>query len=103
IFIVLIGVPMFFLFYRAPTCFDARQNGDEAGVDCGGSCQLLCGAESLPLLTKGDPRVLTLATSTYQVVALIGNANATAEIYRARYALKLYSASSSIPVKVIEG
>src|SRR3989344_4615263 len=103
IVVVLIGVPMFFLFYRAPTCFDARQNGDEAGVDCGGGCQLLCSAESLPLLVKGDARVLTLATSTYQVVALVGNANASAEIYRAGYTLRLYSASSTISVKVVEG
>lgn len=29
-------------FTAAPTCFDGTQNGDEAGVDCGGSCALLC-------------------------------------------------------------
>jgi len=27
----------------APTCFDGVQNGDETGVDCGGSCPDLCG------------------------------------------------------------
>jgi vancomycin resistance protein YoaR len=26
----------------APTCSDATQNGDEAGVDCGGSCANVC-------------------------------------------------------------
>ncbi|OGI92612.1 hypothetical protein A2933_00580 [Candidatus Nomurabacteria bacterium RIFCSPLOWO2_01_FULL_46_18] len=103
IVVVLIGVPMFLLFYRAPTCFDVRQNGDEAGVDCGGSCQLLCTSDSLPLILKGDPRVLTLATSTYQVVALVENSNSTAEIPRAGYIIKVYDASSAVPVKVFEG
>jgi len=78
-------------------------NGDETGVDCGGSCQLLCRTESLPLLLQGDPRVLSLATSTFQVVALVKNSNSSAEIYRARYVLKIYDTQSLVPVKVISG
>ena len=101
--IVIIGLPSFFIFYRTPSCADSVMNGDETGVDCGGSCQLICNAESLPLIIKGDPRVLTIATSTYEVVALLENPNTTAEIYRAQYTLRLYNPESSIPVKVIEG
>jgi hypothetical protein len=82
---------------------DAKMNGDETGVDCGGSCQRLCNAESLPLVLKGDPRILTIATSTYEVVALLDNPNQSAEIYKASYTLKLYDAKSAIPVKLIEG
>ena len=26
----------------APTCFDKLQNGQETGIDCGGTCQLKC-------------------------------------------------------------
>lgn len=100
---VLVGVPFFFLIYQAPTCSDGAKNGDETGVDCGGSCQRLCNAESLPLILKGDPRVLTIASSTYEVVALIENPNQSAEIYKAEYSLKLYGVESAIPVKVIEG
>ena len=100
---VLIGVPTFFLFYRAPTCFDMKQNGDETGIDCGGSCQLLCKAESLPLITKGDPRVLPVGNSTYAVVALVENPNSGAEIYRAGYTLKIYDAVGIIPLKEISG
>lgn len=99
----LIGLPLFLIFYKAPTCFDGKMNGDERGIDCGGSCQLLCSAESLSLLTKGDPRVLTLAPNTYQVVAMIENANSDAEVYKAGYILRVYDAESSIPVRVIEG
>lgn len=106
--IILVGVPFFFLLYDRPSCSDGRQNGDEAGIDCGGSCQKLCSAESLPILLKGDPRVLFLAESAtssraYEVVALLENPNQDAEIYRAKYTIKVYDAVSAIPVKLIEG
>jgi len=100
--VVLIGMPVFFLFYRTPTCFDGKQNGDEAGIDCGGSCQLLCTAQSLPLILKGDPRVLELGSGIYEVVAIVENPNVTAEILRARYTLKLFEESSSTAVRSIE-
>ena len=100
---VLTGAPLFFLFYRSPTCFDNKQNGDEVGTDCGGSCQLLCTAQSLPLILKGDPRVLEIEDNTFEIVALIENPNASGEIYRAGYTLKLYNALSTIPLRVVEG
>ncbi|MFH1473052.1 MAG: hypothetical protein ABIF06_01390 [bacterium] len=103
VLILLIGVPLFFLFYRAPTCDDGKRNGDETGVDCGGSCQLLCAVESLPPVQSGDPQVLTVATSTYEVVALFDNPNTEAEVYRAGYTIKLYESANSVPVKTIEG
>lgn len=101
--VVFVGAPAYFLFYRAPTCFDGRQNGNEAGVDCGGSCQLLCTTESLPLILRGDPRVLSIAPGVFEVVAVVENPNASADIYRARYILRLYDASRALPVKIIEG
>lgn len=101
--IVLVGVPFFFLFYQKPTCADSVMNGDETGVDCGGSCQRLCSAESLPLLLKGDPQVLVVASSTYEVIALLENPNQSAEIYKAQYSIKLYGTESAIPVKTLEG
>lgn len=100
---VVLGVPMYFLFYRAPTCFDGVQNSGEDGVDCGGSCQLLCTADSLPLITRGDPRVIGVVPGVYEVVALVENPNPSGEVIRARYTFKLYSSSSAVPVKTIEG
>ncbi|MDO8728940.1 MAG: VWA domain-containing protein [bacterium] len=100
--IILIGVPGFFIFYRAPTCNDLKQNGDETGIDCGGSCQLLCTAQSLPLIQTGDPRVLDLGQGIYEIVAIIENSNVTAEILHARYTMKLFEESSSVPIRIIE-
>jgi len=90
ILLVFIGIPTFFLFYKDSTCFDSKQNGDETGVDCGGSCQLLCTIESLPLILKGDPRVLNVTGNIFEVVALVENPNTSGEIYRAKYIFKLY-------------
>lgn len=101
--IVLVGLPAYFFFYQTPTCSDGVMNSDETGVDCGGSCQHLCSAESLPLIMRGDPRILMIATSTYEVVAVLENPNPAAEIYRAQYTLKLFDLTSALPVKVIEG
>ncbi|MDO8569451.1 MAG: VWA domain-containing protein [bacterium] len=100
--IILIGVPGFFIFYRAPTCNDLKQNGDETGVDCGGSCQLLCTAQSLPLIQKGDPRVLDLGQGIYEIAAIVENPNVAAEILHARYTIKLFEESSPVPIRIIE-
>lgn len=101
--IVLVGVPVFFLVYQAPTCFDGKQNGGETGLDCGGSCRLLCTAESLPLILNGDPRILKIADNTFEIVISIDNTNIDGEIYRAGYTFKIYSASEAVPLKIIEG
>lgn len=100
--LVLLGFPTFFLFYKEPTCSDQKKNGDEVGVDCGGSCEKLCLAQSLPLLLKGDPRVLEISPGVYQVVAVVENPNVSAEVRRARYSLKLFQPPSAVPLTVIE-
>lgn len=100
---VIIFIPLLFFFRTEPTCFDNKQNGDEAGVDCGGSCSTLCGAQSLPLVLKGDPRVLAIASTTYEVVAYVQNPNPTGKVMEASYTFKLYEASSTIPVRTIMG
>lgn len=98
---VLVGVPGFFLFYQAPTCFDGKHNGGEIGVDCGGDCQLLCTTESFPLVTKGDPRILEIAPGIFEVVALVENPNPSGEVLRARYIMTLYTRSEENPLKFL--
>ena len=43
------------VFYEAPTCFDGKRNGTEEGVDCGGSCDLICSfsAADIEILADG--------------------------------------------------
>lgn len=101
--IILVGIPSFLIFYRAPTCFDGKLNGSETGVDCGGSCQLLCSAESLPIISRGDPQVLRVSPGRFSVVALLENPNADGEILSAEYTIKIYGPSQTTPLATIDG
>ncbi len=101
--VVLVGVPLYYLFYNEPSCNDGKLNRDEAGIDCGGSCQRLCSAESLPLIVRGDPRILSIALNVYEVDILLENPNASAEIYRAYYTIRLYALDTVEPIKIITG
>lgn len=41
--VMLLGIFVYFAFIKAPeTCFDSKQNQNEAGVDCGGVCTAMC-------------------------------------------------------------
>ena len=99
--LVLVLLPLYYFFYRAPTCSDGKINGDETGLDCGGSCQRLCAPDSLPLISRGDTRVLKIATSTYEAVAIVENPNA-GEVRNAEYTIQVYSGGVS-PTKIIKG
>jgi hypothetical protein len=101
--IVVISLPLYYFLQVVPTCSDAKQNGDETGVDCGGSCTTLCQSQSLPLIAKGDPRLLQIASSTYEAVAYIQNPNTNGQIAKAVYTFTFYEASSTLPVKTITG
>lgn len=76
-FLVLSSLVFFFsytAFYKAPTCSDGIQNGEEAGVDCGGVCSLLCSSDVIAVETvwanyfKND-------NGTYDVAVLLQNKN----------------------------
>jgi hypothetical protein len=77
VFILLvIGVPVYFIFFNAlPTCFDSKMNGDEIGVDCGGSCQRACSQEVLPEPIVSWSRSFTVAQGLNNLVAYVQNPN----------------------------
>ncbi|MEK7576667.1 MAG: hypothetical protein AAB482_03145 [Patescibacteria group bacterium] len=72
------------------SCTDGKQNGDEKGPDCGGSCPTTC------LIEKPKPprllwsRVFTVADGLYDVGALVENINLYTGSSRAQYEFKLY-------------
>ena len=69
-----IGVPLFIYFNRAPSCTDAKQNGGEQGVDCGGSCKKLCTAQTKDLVILWN-RAFRVADGAYDVLAMVTNPN----------------------------
>lgn len=89
-FWVLIGAWVYFAqFYVAPTCFDTKQNGDETGVDCGGSCVRICAADVITPTIRWA-QSFKVVDGQYNAVAYIENQNAIAAAPDVHYTFSLY-------------
>ncbi len=89
-FILMVG----FLFlrpilFKEPTCFDTKKNGDETGVDCGGSCALFCTEEAKNISVKWA-RAFKVVDGRYNVAAYIENQNTDAVVKEIGYIFKVY-------------
>lgn len=88
--VVLLGV-WFQFFYHAPTCFDGAQNGDELGIDCGGSCRKLC---TSPMVSALWARAVEIGPGVYHAVALVQNPETDAGTMALPYKFSLYDANN---------
>ena len=79
----------FVVFYQEPTCFDNKQNGIETGVDCGGSCDLLCNTATVDPIIHWV-RYFKIADGLYSVIAYVENQNTDATVKNLPYIFKLY-------------
>lgn len=84
-----IVTPLFLLFYKAPTCTDGKQNGNERGIDCGGSCPRLCPVDfsTNKVLWSYSMKVVS---GIYNALAYVQNPNQGVEIKSMGYTFKLY-------------
>jgi hypothetical protein len=51
LFLLVLSFVYFSFFYKPATCFDGVKNGNETGIDCGGSCSLVCTNDALKPIT----------------------------------------------------
>ncbi len=91
-------VVMFLILYpvlnKPATCTDGKQNGDEVGIDCGGSqCSNYCASQVAPLIVRWA-RAFQVTGSTYSLMAYIENQNATAVINAIPYEFRLYDSDN---------
>ena len=100
--IVFFSIPvftwLFLLLYEAPNCSDGLQNGQENGIDCGGSCDLICTQDVEPLSTvwyRTFPESQTAVTG----IALIENKNNAAEARSVPMTFALFSEGLEIDSK----
>jgi hypothetical protein len=101
--LVFIGLPIYFTFFNnPPTCFDAKQNGDEAGVDCGGSCQRACTGQVLPEPIVLWSRSFTIARGLNNLVAYIQNPNVNYTAEPLQYIFSVYD-SDNVLLGIREG
>ncbi len=82
-----------FLILRArPDCTNGEKDGNERGVDCGGSCALLCAGEAQAPLVHFS-RALQIDEKVWGAVAYLENRNKTAGARETPYVFKLYDAA----------
>ncbi|MBI5798367.1 MAG: hypothetical protein HZB10_00340 [Candidatus Yonathbacteria bacterium] len=98
IVILLAAYPVYRLAYRTPTCFDAKQNGAETGVDCGGGCALVCVADVKPLRVVWA-KAFPLNGNYYDIGAYIENSNTRAGVKIAQYTIRVIGASGDVLIE----
>jgi len=101
IFIVgVIGIPAFLLIYKAPTCFDGKQNGGERGVDCGGKCTRLCQSEFLSP-NVAWARIEKVVPGVYNAAAYIINPNTEGEAENVPYKMSLFDKDGMLIIEQV--
>lgn len=97
IFFLILAIPasiiLFNIYYEPANCFDGKQNGLETGIDCGGTCELIC-KETIIEPTVLWRRFFEVSPGIYNVVAMIENQNPDAGIEDLKYIFKLYDVDS---------
>jgi hypothetical protein len=95
--VVFLTLLVFFwnVFYRAPTCSDKIKNGDEKGVDCGGSCTILCTADTLNPVVLWS-KTFNISGDVYSAVAYVENPNVNSENQKATYQFKIYDSENRL-------
>ena len=96
--VVLAAMIWFGFLAGAPSCFDGKQDGAETGVDCGGTCSLLCpDAARAPVVLWA--RAMETASSTYTAVAYVQNNNPSAAARAVKYSFQLFDADNKLVVE----
>jgi hypothetical protein len=97
--LAIIASLLFFHFiYRAPSCSDGIQNGDEIGVDCGGSCTTLCSNQTLaPIIYWA--KAFNVLGDTYNLAAYVENPNSNSSNSQATYSFRVYDANNILLIE----
>lgn len=78
-----------------PSCFDGKQNGDERGVDCGGSCQRVCAFDVTEPQIRWS-QSFRVTDGQYNVVAYVENRNRDAGVRDLEYRFILYDEQGDV-------
>jgi len=88
-------------FYKAPSCSDGNKNGDEKGVDCGGSCTNLCSSDTLEPIVLWS-KIFNISGDVYTAVGYVENPNISSKNPSAKYEFRVYDDSNKV-ILVKEG
>lgn len=91
----------FIFLYKPATCFDGKENGREEGVDCGGTCSLICKRQAFEPVILWQ-RAFKTDSDKYNLIAYVENANLNAFAKDTKYTFKLYD-NDNILIKEVKG
>jgi len=86
------------LFSSTPTCFDNKQNGTERGVDCGGTCSLICAQDAKAPQVLWS-RVFQTSTGSYTAAAYVANPNIGAGAKSVEYSFQVFDAQNRLIIE----
>lgn len=86
---LLVGFVFWQILYKSPTCSDGKRNGDETGIDCGGSCKNLCTVDTLNPVVIWS-KVFNISGDVYTAVAYIENPNTNSKNLKASYQFSIF-------------
>lgn len=72
--LLILGLVIYRIATKPPSCFDGNQNGTERGVDCGGKCRVVCSQDVSNLILRWQ-RAFYVDDDVYNLVAYIENQN----------------------------
>lgn len=85
----------------APSCFDGKRNGNESGIDCGGSCVRACLFE-VDKLSVIWARSFRVTDGRHNAVAYVENQNINTAIYKIKYRFR-FADKDNIYIGMREG
>ena len=90
-------ITLFFIIFGPPpaSCFDNIRNGQETGVDCGGTCRACIGDLQQPPLVR-QVAFLPTVSGKVDLVAIIENPNASAGAAKVNYKFSLLDAGGRL-------
>lgn len=93
--LAIIFIFLYPIIFKKATCFDNKQNGNETGIDCGGSCSMMCKSDiSEPVVIWS--RAFHVVDSTYNLVAFVENRNKNSGAVSAPYEFRVYDVNNQL-------
>lgn len=93
--LLILVYPIYQVVSKAPTCFDKKQNGNEVGVDCGGSCALFCPSQIITPQVSWA-KAFQVSPGVYDLGAYVKNLNPNAGIKAMKYTFFMYDDSGNL-------
>jgi len=85
-----------YFWYQTPSCSDGKKDGDETGIDCGGSCTKVCSSEAIAPVIKWDPRLFQVLSGTWSALVYVENANVDLDATYVPYTFTIYDADNNV-------